>query len=755
MTHAWKSIAVACLLVLAACADDDAKPADPAPPGAGRGEDPRSMGGASAGSAGTAGSDAPLRPTPVGPGMSAMPPGSQPCLDPDGCEPPSSDRCTAGVDCTPVENEDCSPDELAGRSFCDPATWGGSAPGADSAVVISSGQVVLLDCMAEARTLEIEVGGVLRASHERASQLTLRGNLVVRGRLEYGRPGCRIPAAVSAEIVFAGMRDDQYAGTPSPSDAAMREPNDVALEPIASDVGLWVVDQGVFAAAGALKKAWSFLLAGAGPGDASFAVEDATGWSAGDRIVLTPTAERSQPDHVRQFDERTIAAVDVGSDVDGETGTTVMLDAAPEFAHAGCSDCMRRGEAANLTRNVVVRSADDSGHAHMMVAQRGLLQLDSVELRWLGPEWGAEEEDGARCGGPQRRAPIWFHQQDDAADASFVRHAAIWGGQRHFVMVERSHGIELADIAGYDAFNTGYGLFYECVACEREIAPQGIVMRDVLAAKVGAGLREEGCLRIGHRHTGFTVSGGEGSGCERCVATGIGVEGSGADLSGFAWQEGGSGRPIEFVFSDNVAHNNGNHGAFIWHNEAESQPPYEHNAFWSNDAYGIHWGAYGNQFVLQDFTAVDNGLASVGVRAIPGDERPRLDGATLDDLHVLAYLLVQRRPNILRNLTFTGAKPVAFSQIHDACEGGDESDPLDPDCTRIWLRIENPTFPSGVKPFEFGWTANRESIWEVRGFSHPDPEYQDLPADFDLYRRDNQAAGGALHQGFDAWLVPR
>jgi hypothetical protein len=748
MIHAWKSIAIALagLLALAACAGDEAESGGSTSMAADRDGSRPSAAGSGAGAAGMTGSDAPLRPTPVGPGMSGMPPGAAPCMDADGCPPQTPDSCTAGMNCTPAEVEDCSPDELSGRSFCDPATWGGSAPSADSEVVISSGQVVLLDCMAEARTLEIEAGGVLRASHEQASRLTLRGNLVVRGRLEYGRPGCRIPATVSAEIVFAGMRDDQYVGTPSPAEGAMREPNNVAMEPIASDVGLWVVDQGVFAAAGALKKAWSFLLEGAGPGDASFVVEDATGWSAGDRIVLTPTAERSQPDHVRQFDERTLAAVE---------GTSATLDSAPTFAHAGCSDCMRRGEAANLTRNVVVRSADDSGHAHMMIAQQGLLQLDSVELRWLGPEWGSEEEDGARCGGPQRRAPIWFHQQDDAADASFVRHAAIWGGQRHFVMVERSNQIELTDIAGYDSLNTGYGLFYECVECEREIAPQGIVMREVLAAKVGAGLREEGCLRIVHRHTGFTVSGGEGSGCERCVATGIGVVGSGADMSGFAWQEGGSGRPLDFVFKDNVAHNNGNHGAFIWHNEAESQPPYEHNAFWSNDAYGIHWGAYGNQFVLQDFTAVDNGLASVGVRAIPGDERPRLDGATIDDLHVLAYLLVQRRPNILRELTFTGAKPVAFSQIHDACEGGDETDPLDPDCTRIWLRIENPTFPSGVKPFEFGWTANRESIWEVRGFSHPDAEYRDLPADFDLHRRDNQIAGGALHSGFDAWLVPR
>jgi hypothetical protein len=280
-------------------------------------------------------------------------------------------------------------------------------------------------------------------------------------------------------------------------------------------------------------------------------------------------------------------------------------------------------------------------------------------------------------------------------------------------------------------------------------------MREVVAAKVGVAMRAEGCARIGHRHTGIAVSGGEGSGCQRCVATGVGYAGSGADVSGFAWQEGGSGRPLEFVFDDNVAHNNANHGAFIWHNGGNSQAPYLNNAFWSNDGYGIHWGAYVNSFVLQSFTAIDNGLASVGVKAIPADARARLDGATLDDLRVLAYVLVQDEPNILRDLTFTGEKPVAFSQIHDPCEGGDETDPEDPECARIWLRIENPVLPSGVQPFDFGWTANRSSVWEVRGFSHPDADYADLPADFDLYRRDNQVAGGTMHAGFDAWLVPR
>ena len=702
--------------VVAGCSSNDG--GDPATPDAGR-----------------------LRPTPADGGAMALPDGA--C--PEGvefCMPPPP---------PPDEMQDCTPDELVGRSWCDPATWGGVVPDATTDLSIPSGEVILLDCAAEAHSIDIEEGGVLRASHDRASSLVAHGNIVVHGRLELGRPGCRIPEGVTTEIVFTGMSDNAYAGTPTtaPYTGDMHTPSALTpMDAIASDIGLWVLGRGVFVGGGATKRAWGFLTEGAAPGDATFTVEDATGWAAGDRVVLTPSAMRSEADHTEQFDETMIASV---------SGNAITLAAPPSFTHAGCPSCMRRSEAIDLTRNVAVRSADDSAHAHVMIANEALLQLDSVELRWLGPEW---TEDGGRCGGPDRRAPIWFHQQEGASDASFVRHVAIWGGQNHFLMVERSNGIEIADVAGYDTFGSGMSLFYDSSTCgtrcnDREVAPSDLVLTGVIVAKVGVNRREEGCLRINHRMSGIVVSGGDRSGCSGCVATGVGYVGGGADISGFEWAEGGSGRPLEFTFTNNVAHNNGNHGAFIWHNGAMPQAPYTGNQFWSNDGYGIHWGAYNNAFVLEDFTAVDNGLASVGVKAIPADERPRLDGATIDDLKVLAYVLVQGRANILRDLQFTGARPLAITQIHDRCTAGDETDPDDPECTRIWLHIENPTFAPGVVPFDFGWTFNRNSVWEVRGFSHPDAAYRDLPPDFDLYRSDNHVAGGYLHDGFGAWLVPR
>ena len=675
---------------------------------------------------------------------------------------PGADGAMAGPDATPgtdgggIPRPDSGPDWMPPTcdgaepptSFCDAATWGGTTPSASADLTLAAGTHALLDCVAEARTLTIEAGACVTASRTQSSQLTMHGNLVVEGVLDLGRPDDRVPEGVTAEIVFTGMDDADYQGQPSTIFGTERGPSvDEPAVVLDSDVGLWIMGDGVLTAAGAEKKAWSFLLEGAGPADATIEVENASGWRVGDRVALTPTAMRSEPDHHSQFDEATITAIE---------GNVITLGGALAFAHDGCTDCMRRGEAANLTRNVVVRSADDEAHAHVLIADNGVLQLDSVELRWLGPEWPGPD----RCGGPERRHSVHFHQQHDAADRSFLRHVSIWGGESSFVSVEKSNGVEIWDVAGYDGLGRGFALYYDNSACgtrctDRDSAPSGILMTEVLAAKIGVRQREEGCARISHRHTAFVVSGGEGSGCHGCVVTGSGWNGSGADMSAFHWAEGGSGRPLDFTFDDNVAHNNKGHGAHVWHNSTQAQEPYRRNRFWSNDDYGILWGAYGTLYRLEDFVSVDNGNASIGVKAVPGDDAVRLSDATIDQVRVLAYVLVQRVPNVLRNLTFSGERDVAFTQLHDTCSGGDETDPEDGDCTRIWLRIENPVFPAGVSPFDFGWTPNLHAVWEVRGFSHPDAEYADLPADFDLYRRDNEVAGGSYDARFDAWVVPR
>ncbi|MBC8070189.1 MAG: G8 domain-containing protein, partial [Deltaproteobacteria bacterium] len=644
-----------------------------------------------------------------------------------GIVPPED--CVLGSECT---------------SWCDPASWGGAVPDASTDVVVADGMVVLVDCDAAAGSITIAPGGELRGSREHSATLTSHGNIVVHGVLDYGRPDERIPAHVTAEIVFADLDDAAMAGSPSTVFGQDFGPSaDTEVVVLESDVGLWVEQAGVFTAAGAEARAWSFIVDGVAPGDTELEVEDASGWRVGDRIALTPTAPTSEPDFVSQFDEATIAAID---------GNRITLAAAPTFTHAGCTECTRRGEAIDLTRNVVVRSADDTAHAHILAKDEGMIGLDSVELRWLGPEYPEPV-----CGAPFRRHPLHFHQQDDRNLDSYVRHVSIHGGQHGFISVERTDSVEIVDVAGYDTYGFGMVIGYDPSACgtrctDLEVAPEDIVMTDMIAARVGAHLRAEGCARISHRLPGIISTGDEHSGCSGCVATGIGVDSSGSDISGFQWAEGGSGRPIDYVFENNIAHNNNGHGSFVWHNGSESDHVYRDSSMWSNAGYGVLHGAYGNSFSWSNLVSVDNLNAGMGLKSIPDTAVTKIDGAVLDAVYVLPYVLIQEHAQVMRNIEFSGDHSPAVTQFEDAC-GGNPDDPLDPECSRVLLRFENVSFPAGTIPFWMGNAVNNHTVWEIRGFTHPD--YPDLPADFDLYRRDYQVEGGQSMPEFDAWLVPR
>jgi hypothetical protein len=472
-------------------------------------------------------------------------------------------------------------------------------------------------------------------------------------------------------------------------------------------------------------------------------VADAAGWRAGDRIMLTPSAKIAVAGYAKQFDEGQIASV---------SGNTVTLSQAPAYAHAGCADCVRRAEAANLSRNVVVRSFDSSAHAHMMVANRGVVQLDSVELRWLGPE-----RDCTNGEEPARRAALYFHQQRDASEASFVRHAAIWGGKREFFHAESSNGIEVTDVAGYDGQGDGFVRDFDSSACGlRCIEPDGgavvgVHFNEVLAAKVAVPQRREDCAAIGIAR-GITAGGGD---TLDSVATGISYNfrdfGNEAAIT---WREDHASHSPVDRFDRNVAHNNAGNGISNWQNNTVNDTPFADNQSWSNGANGFLHGAYGNSVVYADLTAVDNGYRSFGIKSTMMDAtRKRIDGGVVDDVGPILYTFVPEYPVIMSNLKFTGDRSPAFTQVHDACVGGNENDPEDGTCIRAWLRLENPSIPAGTVPFDFGDHVNKYSVWEVRGFSHPD--YPGLPANFDLYRRDNQVAGGSYYPEFDAWLVPR
>jgi hypothetical protein len=582
---------------------------------------------------------------------------------------------------------------------------------------------------------------MLVASREKSSTLTVHGNVVVRGILNYGSPADRVQAGVTAELIIAATNDEATIGYPENTDTPSQDP--VTIEVFDEDVGIWVLGDGIFTAAGQPKKAWSKLTEGAGPGDGTFSVVDASGWLPGDRIVLTPTEPSSVDSSFEHFDESTIASV---------TGQEVTMASAPQFPHAGCADCVRRGEAANLTRNVVVRSLNDDAHGHILAAEHGTVQLDGAELRWLGPE---------RAGGPMRRSALYFLQQRDLSSSSFVKHSSIWGGNKGFIHVEESDGIEVTDVAGYDTradgFWGGFSIF-SFRACSDLVtdcptsAPLDVLFTDVLAARVSASKRAEDGLAIQYNVHGFACGSGAGTGCADCVATGV----MGQDAAGFFWNNNVHLPIGPQTFTNNVSHHNPN-GIRLWQNSETLTDPWSGTWVWTAEV-GLFMGAYGNAFRAGDIQFDDIVSHSVDLKAVPlskgFDPIVRLENVSLASLHISGYVIAQQQDQIFRNLSFDGSKEIAVSQDEGACESGNEFDPDDHDCIRNYGLFENVHFAAGTKPFHFGFQGNFHTMWMVRGYSSDDPAYADLPESFDLYRADNEVAGGYYYEPFDAWLVP-
>jgi hypothetical protein len=653
-----------------------------------------------------------------------------------GASEPCDDAAIRALDCG--EAGGCS-------SWCDPSTWGGSVPDATTDVLIPAGKMVTMDCDAIARTVEIAAGGGLRADRQHSSTLLVHGNMIVRGRLDYGTFDDRVAADASAQLVFTGMDDRSIVGTPSDPDVDVATPS---VEP--SDVGLWVVDDGVVTAAGQRKRSWTSLVADAARGERRIDVAESNGWRAGDQIFVSPTSPIGITSYT-DFDDGTIAGV---------SGSTIGLAEPLAHEHLGCEDCLRRAEVGNLTRNVVIRSLDATAHAHVFVAGAGVVQLDSVELRWLGPE--------PRCGGEndppaERRKAIYFYRQGHASNRSFLCHTSIWGGANGFYAQEGSHGIAVQDVVGYDAPGTAFHVFNQDEGCTGacdpwQEAPRGTVLTHVLAARVAVPRRPADCERIAHSFAAFALGGGDDSGCDECVVAGL-AQGIGHGLAGFRLTALDT---RDFTFRDNRAHHIDGFGVFMRETSCKPREIHGGLSLWTLERAGFHWERSGCQS-FADVTIFDSVGPSLEYSARPADERPRIAQMQLDDLHLGEPARpTLDNPTVFRDLSFTGTRDVAITQRQETCGREDDEDPppeqFEPTseeegCIAVSARFENVTFDAGVqRPLWFGWPGNFHTQWTVVDFDHP--AHPLVPRTFTLHRRDNQVEGGCYHEGFDAWLVP-
>lgn len=486
------------------------------------------------------------------------------------------------------------------RRWSDPATWGGSVPGPGDIATVTG--PVHLD-------VDVEIAGVVIGSDavlsfDPGSSRTMRstGNVEVRGRLEL-RPST--PSVVH-RLIFTGIDESAFQGG--------------GVEVLASDVGLWVMGDGVLDVAGSAKQAWTTAAGSVEEGSTTVTLaESPTGWQVGDEIALTPT-ERPGPQraHWSSYDLVTVAGID---------GRLVTLSGPTAFAHPEVTLAggdTRRAEVLNLSRNAVIEG-EETGRAHLFFRSSVPQSLSYLGLRHLGPRRvvkGGDEFVPGRYG-------IHLHQVADASRGSeFVGVVGRQIGSHTFV-THLSHGVTWRDCITHDTQEDAYWWDPEDPATGKSEPSNDVVYERCVASLLNSG--ETGKFRL----SGFFLGAGENNVARECVTVGVGGR---SDASGYIWPNESEGM---WTFEDCVAHNNKVNGIFVWQN---TELPHIITRFtgFHNGAFGISHGAYKNAYLYQDAVLHANGEGALRLKAVSRTTAGRLqflrcdsDGGGLSDFAVV------------------------------------------------------------------------------------------------------------------------
>ena len=187
-----------------------------------------------------------------------------------------------------------------------------------------------------------------------------------------------------------------------------------------------------------MSRTWVKLGATTKSGDTAVTLADAvTGWKVGDRVIVTGTNTHGDAKTESTTEERVVKAID---------GTKLTLDQPLTMAHLG--DGEYRAEVANLSRNVVVESADPAGvRGHTMYHKHSAGSLTYAEFRHLGKKTVLG------------KYAIHFHLCRDTMRGSCVVGCSVWDSHNRWVTVHGTDYLVVRDNVGYKS--VGHGFFLE------------------------------------------------------------------------------------------------------------------------------------------------------------------------------------------------------------------------------------------------------------------------------------------------------
>jgi hypothetical protein len=330
-----------------------------------------------------------------------------------------------------------------------PTTWeGANVPGAGSRVLIRTGHSVLYDVSSDAPLRVVQVAGALRFAADRDTRLDV-GLLKVQPGEEVTENGFDCSAHLPAPDLARPLPALEVGTTDHPIDA-----NHTALVQLVYLEGMERDSCPAIVCCGGrmdfhgatMSRTWVKLGATAKSGERTISLaEPVAGWRKGDRIVLTATTRQNKQAKTfrpsvkdsTQTEERLIESLD---------GTRLVLDKPLSFKHLAGGEY--RADVANLSRNVVVESADpEKGRGHTMYHRNSAGSISYSEFRHLGKE------------GVLGRYSLHFHLAGDTMRGSSVIGASIWDSGNRWVTIHGTNYLVVRDCVGYKS--AGHGFFLE------------------------------------------------------------------------------------------------------------------------------------------------------------------------------------------------------------------------------------------------------------------------------------------------------
>lgn len=426
------------------------------------------------------------------------------------------------------------------------------------------------------------------------------GNVIVRGVLRM-RPA---NSSVVHTLRFTNVDELKFVGG--------------GLDPIDSDVGLWVMGNGQLDILGASKTAWTRLTGAASAGANTITVESATDWRVGDEIVIAPTENPSVGNRSwNGFEERIISAV---------SGNTITLNSPLSYSHPMVNGKWR-AEVANLTRNVRIEGtgngsnrSSENGRAHIFIRSNSPQSIKYAGIRYMGPRKPTGSGDIHE--GVLGRYSLHFHLSGNGSRGSIVEGVVARNSGNKAFVPHGSHGITMRDSVAYDGWDDAFWWDPPSQSVTSRAFDPNNSNDTVWDRNLVAIVRSDPSFR-GFSLSGYVLGSGANNTLTNSVA--VGVQGNG-NANGFHWpsQSNLSDNNV-WTFSGNIAHNNKVNGIFVWQND-DNPHVIANFAAYRNGGSGIDHGAYRNRYRYSNLELFENQFAAIEIHAAPQTKGIRPDG---------------------------------------------------------------------------------------------------------------------------------